>query len=150
LAREGEVKCLHSLMIIMDSFLGQHNPSNYFALTDNKTEKQKYAFKTENGIVTLELDEIFYFEYLARKVVIHGTEGNYVATYKLKELLEKFEQYNFASPHKSFIVNMLYIKSIKGFDIFIENGDKIPLAQKRAVEFKNIFNDFLQETFDRI
>lgn len=45
---------------------------------------------------------------------------------------------------------MLYIKSIKGFDIFIENGDKIPLAQKRAVEFKNIFNDFLQETFDRI
>ena len=65
-------------------------------------------------------------------------------------LLEKFEQYNFESPHKSFIVNMLYIKSIKGFDIFIENGDKIPLAQKRAVEFKNIFNDFLQETFDRI
>ena len=27
------MKCLHSLMIIMDSFLGQHNPSNYFALT---------------------------------------------------------------------------------------------------------------------
>lgn len=71
---------------------------------DNKTEKQKYAFKTENGIVTLELDEIFYFEYLARKVVIHGTAGNYIATYKLKELLEKFEQYNFESPHKSFIV----------------------------------------------
>ena len=29
------MKCLHSLMIIMDSFLGQHNPSNYFALTMN-------------------------------------------------------------------------------------------------------------------
>lgn len=100
---------------------------------DNKTEKQKYAFKTEEGIITLDLDEIFYFEYLARKVVIHGTEGNYIARYKLKELMEKFEQYNFASPHKSFIVNMFYIKSIKGFDIFIENGDKIPLAQKRAV-----------------
>ena len=69
--------------------------------------------------------------------------------YQLKELLEKFEKYNFASPHKSFIVNMLYIKAIKGFDIFIENGDKIPLAQKRA-GFKSIFNDFLQTTFDRI
>ena len=33
LAREDKVKCLHFLMIIMDSFLGQHNPSNYFALT---------------------------------------------------------------------------------------------------------------------
>lgn len=37
--------------------------------------------------------------------------GNYTATYQLKELLEKFEKYNFASPHKSFIVNMLYIKA---------------------------------------
>ena len=36
LAREDEVKCLHFLMIIMDSFLGQHNPSNYFALTCNE------------------------------------------------------------------------------------------------------------------
>lgn len=117
---------------------------------DNKTEKQKYAFKTETGIITLELDEIFYFEYLARKVVIHGADGKYTATYKLKELLEKLGKYNFASPHKSFIVNMLYIKSIKGFDIFMENGDKIPLAQKRAVEFKSAFNDFLQTTFDRI
>lgn len=117
---------------------------------DNKTEKQKYAFKTEKGIITLELDEIFYFEYLTRKVVIHGAEGNYTATYKLKELLEKLEKYNFGSPHKSFIVNMLHIKSIKGFDIYMENGDIIPLAQKRAVEFKSIFNDFLQSTFDQI
>ena len=33
LARKDEVKCLHSLLIIMGYFLGQHNPSNYFALT---------------------------------------------------------------------------------------------------------------------
>ena len=32
------MKCLHFLMIIMDSFLGQHNPSNYFALTLNEEE----------------------------------------------------------------------------------------------------------------
>ena len=28
------MKCLHFLMIIMDSFLGQHNPLKYFALTN--------------------------------------------------------------------------------------------------------------------
>lgn len=27
------MKCLHFLMIIMDSFIGQHNPLKYFALT---------------------------------------------------------------------------------------------------------------------
>ena len=35
------MKCLHFLMIIMDSFLGQHNPSNYFALTNDKVSRAK-------------------------------------------------------------------------------------------------------------
>ena len=73
-----------------------------------------------------------------------------VEAYSLKELYEKFNKYNFESPHKSFIINMLHIKRIKGFDILMENGGTIPLAQKRAVGFKAKFNDFLQSTFDKI
>ena len=80
----------------------------------------------------------------------YEVKNNYSASYSLKELYEKFNKYNFESPHKSFIVNMLYVKRIKGFDILLENGDIVPLAQKRAVVFKNRFNDFLQSTFDRI
>lgn len=117
---------------------------------DHASEKQRYAFKTEEGIVTLELDDIYYFEYLSRKVIINSSKGKYTATYSLKELYEKFSKYNFESPHKSFIINMLHIKSIKGFDIYLENEIVIPLAQKRAVDFKERFNDFLQSTFDRI
>lgn len=117
---------------------------------EHAAEKQKYAFKTNEGIVTLELDDIYSFEYLSRKVIINSSKGKYEATYSLKQLLEKLHQYNFASPHKSFIVNMLHVKSIKGFEIIMENGECIPLAQKRAVEFKATFNDFLQSTFDRI
>ena len=41
------MKCLHFLMIIMDSFLGQHNPLKYFALTkktDNATQAQMIMY----------------------------------------------------------------------------------------------------------
>lgn len=117
---------------------------------DNATEKQKCVLETEEGIVTIETEDIYYFEYSSRRVIIHTTQGNYSASYSLKELYEKFNKYNFESPHKSFIVNLLYVKRIKGFDILLENGDIVPLAQKKAVEFKIRFNDFLQSTFDRI
>lgn len=117
---------------------------------DNAVEKQKYAFTTEKGVLTIELDDIYYFEYMSRRVVINTSQGKYKATYSLKELYEKFSKYNFESPHKSFIINMLHIKYIKGFDIFMENGSIILLAQKRAVGFKAKFNDFLQSTFDKI
>lgn len=117
---------------------------------DNTSIKHKYAFTTEDGILTLDLDDIYYFEYASRKVIINTSKGKYIATYSLKELIEKFGPFNFLSPHKSFIVNMIYIKCIKGFDIFMENGDMLPLGQKRAAEFKIKFNEFLQSTFDKI
>lgn len=117
---------------------------------DNASIKHKYAFTTEDGILTLDLDDIYYIEYSSRKVVINTSQGKYIAVYSLKELIEKLKQFNFLSPHKSFIVNMIHIKCIKGFDIFMENGEVIPLGQKRAAEFKTRFNDYLQSTFDKI
>lgn len=117
---------------------------------DNAVQKQKFAFKTEKGILTIELDDIYYFEYMSRRTIINSTKGNYITTYSLKELYGKFSKYNFELSHKSFIINMLHIRYIKGFDIFMENEEIIPLAQKRAVEFKARFNEFLQSTFDKI
>lgn len=117
---------------------------------DNTSENHKYAFKTDEGFKTLFLEDIYYFEYLARKVRIINLNGKYTASYSLKELYGRLNTFNFESPHKSYIVNMSYVKYIKGFDIIMENGDTIPLAQKKAVKFKELFNDFLQTTFNKI
>ncbi len=117
---------------------------------DHATEKQRFAFNTEEGIVTLELDDIYYIEYLSRRAIINTSKGKYEALYSLKELLAKLHKFNFSSPHKSYIVNLLHVKYVKGFYVYMENGENIPLAQKRAVGFKTEFNDFLQSTFDRI
>lgn len=118
---------------------------------DAVLERPKYAFDTEDGVIVLELDSIYYFEYSLRRVIINSTKGEYVTKeYSLKELLEKFREYDFGSPHKSFIVNLMYVKLVKGFDVFMENGVTIPLAQKKAAAFRIRFNDFLQSTFYRI
>lgn len=117
---------------------------------DNMHKKLTYVLKTQEGIVTLELDDIYYFEYLVRKVIIHSTKGEYVAFYTLKQLYEKFNRFHFELSHKSFIINMMHVKCIRGFEVFMDNGIQVPLAQKRAVEFKEKFNDFLQTTFDVI
>ncbi len=117
---------------------------------DHALEQQKYAFMTQEGIITLEPDDIYYFEYQSRKVVINSSQGKYIAAYSLKELYEKFSKYHFESSHKSFILNLIHIKSIKGFDIYMKNGDVVPLAQKRAVDFKKRFHDFLQSAFVEI
>lgn len=105
-------------------------------------------FKTSQGGINLRINEIYYFEYCARELSIVCERRRYTsASYSLKQLYEKLCRYHFEMPHKSFIVNMLHIKDIKGADIRMDNGDTVPLAQKRSVAFKNSFNDFLQTTF---
>ncbi len=43
------MKCLHFLMIIMDSFLGQHNPLKYFALTLQSKDELKELVDKKGG-----------------------------------------------------------------------------------------------------
>lgn len=115
-----------------------------------EAEKAKYMFHTEKGTLVLAINEIYYFEYCSRRSIIHSSKGEHTTSYSLTMLYEKFCKFNFESSHKSFIVNMRYINDIKGFDIYLDNGDIVPLAQKRAVVFKRKYNDFLQLTYHEI
>lgn len=111
---------------------------------DRANKKHKYAFKTEMGIITLGLDDIYYFEYFTKKVIINSNKGKYVSRYRLKEIYEKIGNFNFEFSHKSFIVNFLQIKCIKGFEIIMENGDIVPLAQKGLHNLKKNITIFLK------
>lgn len=106
-------------------------------------------FKTSQGGINLRINEIYYFEYCARELAIVCERKRYTsASYSLKQLYEKLCRYHFEMPHKSFIVNMRHIKDIKGAEIRMDNGDTVPLAQKRSAAFRSSFNDFLQTTFE--
>ena len=52
------------------------------------------------------------------------------------DIARKMEQYGFYMPHKSFTVNLYHVKSIKGYDIFMMNGNIVPLSQKKSVIFR--------------
>lgn len=102
-------------------------------------------FKIGKSVTCFETDEIFYFEYKGNEGVrIINCSNDIFVHYTLQDILEMTEEYGFAVPHKSIIVNLRHIKSIKGFDIFISNGDVLPVAQKRATSFREAHNKFLQ------
>ena len=48
-----------------------------FAMINPKITKKSGVFETEEGLVTIEIEDIYYFEYSCRRVIIHTTQGNY-------------------------------------------------------------------------
>lgn len=110
----------------------------------NALSENIFALRTNMNPLMLKPSEIYYFEHNLRKVIISTNQGEFLGNYTLKELSSKFSPYSFYSPHKSYLVNLKHISYIKGFDIFLDSGTILPLAQKRAVYFKSIFQQYLE------
>lgn len=111
----------------------------------NEEEEVEIEFITTEGIIRLKPKDIYYFEYLDRKVKVKTLDKVYMIKEKITHIAEKMINYDFLMPHKSFTINLFYIKSIKGYDIFMMDGSVIPLSQKKSSEFRDEFNIFLEK-----
>ncbi|WP_054743821.1 LytR/AlgR family response regulator transcription factor [Cellulosilyticum ruminicola] len=112
--------------------------------------KEIITLETDKGIMYLETDDIYYFEYEDRHVNVICKNITCRINARIKDIINKFSTLGFGMPHKSFVVNLYHISRIRGYDIEMKNGVIIPLAQKQAVIFKQIFNNYLQTTFNFI
>lgn len=100
-------------------------------------------FITLEGVVRFACSQIYYFEYQNRQVLMKTDQGIFHLHDKIGELSKRMQPYHFEMPHKSFTVNLYHVKSMKGGDIFMMNGDLIPLSQKKSSKFRKTMNEFL-------
>ncbi|MEZ3487698.1 MAG: LytTR family DNA-binding domain-containing protein [Lachnospiraceae bacterium] len=108
------------------------------ALLYSKEEEQEklLRFQTMEGVEEFLPSDIYYLEYQSRKLRFVTKQGECMVRGKISEYMERLAQYGFAAPHKSFVVNLWHVKAIRGYDIVMMNGDRIPLSQKRSVQFR--------------
>lgn len=102
--------------------------------------------KIDTIIREFDVDEIFYFEYFNRKILIKTKNEEFYFVGQMKKLINKMDRYDFESCHQSYLVNLKYVKKIKGYDLYIKNGDKIPISQKKSSEFRKKLNQFIQKS----
>lgn len=111
-------------------------------------EKQplRLIFHLKEGVYSFKISDLIYFEYINRKTVLHTTDkNNYTFTNEsLKNILQIMRPHYFEMPHKSFVVNLEYIQSIKGDTIYLIDNVQIPLSQKYASKFRKIFANFIR------
>jgi two-component system, LytTR family, response regulator len=119
--------------------------SEVIAYAEEKKEQESIEFLTTEGVVRMAPRDIYYFEYINRRVKIKTLDSTYVIKEKITTIAENMNKYGFLMPHKSFTVNLFYVKAIKGYDISMVDGSVIPLSQKKSAEFRDQFNIFLEK-----
>ena len=106
-------------------------------------------FITNEGLVRVDLNKIYYFEYESRKVLMKTNDKTYILKEKISDISTKMKEYGFEMPHKSFVVNLYNVKSIKGYDIYMMNGSVVPLSQKKSTEFRNSLNIYISNHIEK-
>lgn len=110
-----------------------------------KEDEISIRFETKDGSELVRINDIYYFEYRERRVYVKTKKENLIIRGGIREIAERMKGYDFAVPHKSFVVNLFYVKAVKGYDIRMMDGSLIPLSQKKSTEFRSLLNKFLAE-----
>ncbi len=92
----------------------------------------------ENDI-EVAMENIIYVETYHRNIVIHVTGTTITSNMKLSELLEQLNAYGFYMPHKSYIINLDYVKNYNRHEIILKNNDTVLLGRNKYLEFTDIF-----------
>lgn len=86
--------------------------------------------------------EILYCEYKERRIYIHTKEDIYQLKDGIRAFAEKVKSECLRMPHQSFLVNMQHICNIQKYEITLDNGELIPLSQKRSATFRKDYREF--------
>lgn len=105
------------------------------------------VLRSNIGVHKVRLSEIVYVEALNRKVIYYLKNNSQITC------AEKFaavcnlllQHQEFLLVHRSFVVNMNYIRSIDATDMCLANDSCIPLAQRRVPEIKRLYLAFQME-----
>ncbi|MDR0947698.1 MAG: LytTR family DNA-binding domain-containing protein [Ruminococcus sp.] len=94
------------------------------------------GFHVPTGIVTLNPDDIYYFQYLGRKDIVIVTEDKrYTTLDRLDDIQKRLEGFSFFRASRTTLFNLNKVKFFSDLTVVLKNGDRIAVSQQKKQEF---------------
>ena len=108
--------------------------------TKIKTEPA-YLIKTKDGLIQKPYSKIEYIENVNRRLEIHLSNGDILKSLFIRksfeeEIQEIAEKRNFQQFHKSFLVNLDYVRQLTQDSVIMESGVRLPVSKAKAANAK--------------
>ena len=117
---------------------------NYLLVRVNKQRRKLWMFEGQKGTFVFPKEEILYLENNHREISVVLTAGRREkGTGKLGDLLEELGE-EFYQCHQSYIVNMNKIWRLTGKEVFLHNGESIPVSRPRHKDMKIALEKFIK------
>lgn len=111
-----------------------------------------FPVRTKEGTVSVPYSQIEYIENYSRTLNVCLKDGENVRSIFIRksfdeEIRDIAGDRSFLQVHKSFLVNMEYVKKLEQGDVVMESGKRIPVSKTRAAEVKKEYLLFVSECY---
>lgn len=120
-------------MKIYEAIKHCYSKTNDYIIINNKSSIEK-----------VEISDIVYIESAKRKIIVNTIDSQYETYEKLDNIYEKLESFGFVKTHRSYIVNMDFVKKIEPKEIITTRGDIILISRGNAEMVKEKFIKYLE------
>ena len=114
-------------------------------LNDINLLKKSIVIKEGDTRVKLSLKDIMYIEVQKNDITVHTLNGIYETKGTMSNFESEINSDTFIRCHKSYLVNLEYIKSIKRYTAILENDEEIPLGRNKYKEVKDKFFNMIED-----
>ncbi|MCR5742954.1 MAG: LytTR family DNA-binding domain-containing protein [Lachnospiraceae bacterium] len=124
-----------------------------YALKIKGRGARSYSIKTSMGVSVVKHEQILYIEMNSRRMIVHLVDGQEIISIYLRgtftEMVEELlDTGNFILTHKSFLVNMSYVKTYSSTNLILQanNSSKevmIPVSRQQASSVKQNYLEFM-------
>ena len=102
--------------------------------------KAKWLTVSDSGnIAKIKQHDIVYIETEGRRTKVHTSSKECFSEKKIAEWTRELCEDDFVRCHISFLVNLDYVEKLEQGNLFLQNGDRIPLSKHRKKEFTQLF-----------
>ena len=113
-----------------------------------KAEQRSLIMRCKTGITRIELEKLICCEVMGRTLLFCMEDGRTLESQgKLDDLAGQLAIYeNFLRPHRSYLINMDYIRTLSSKSIVMQNQEEIPIPHGK---YSDIKTRYLEYAFER-
>lgn len=93
-----------------------------------------YMFRTQNGMVRIDLNTVTYVETDGHRVIYHTKDRDYTQYSSLNAVEKAIREYGFSRCNTSYLVNLRYVDSVEDFTVYVA-GVPLQISHPRKKAF---------------
>lgn len=110
---------------------------------DSRLPEEREVFQAEEGVISLPLSDIWYFEAQGHSCILHTENASYTLHLGISAVRERFVHRScFVSCHRSYFVNLKHVSVIEKTEAVLDDKTRLPVSRGAFREVNRAFIRF--------